>query len=415
MTAWTPDWKVTINSVEYTDVTLANLTITSGRSDIYRQPVAGYCQVEIINLDLSAVTTEINQGITISVKDSTLAYQPIFGGFISDIVQEVRNLGNTGQTQVITITALGALSRLPKATTEGVLASDFDGDQIYTLLSGVLFQSWAQAPATTTWATYTPTETWQDALNTGLGEIDQPGDYEMVARSASTTDVYTLAGDIAQSGLGYLYEDAQGRIGYADSTHRAQYLSLNGYVELSAEDAYGQGIRLYTRGGDIRNDVTIFSGNNFSDETNDTEPASIAQYGTLSQTFNTYLKHKADAEAQAATYLELRAYPRPALDAITFPLQSPRLTNGDRDALINVFIGMPVDLVDLPVNMNDAQFQGFVEGWTFRAGYNTLDLTIFLSPISFSLNAFRWNSVPVTESWQTISATLDWLNATIVA
>ena len=415
MTAWTPDWKVTINSVEYTDVTLANLTITSGRSDIYRQPVAGYCQVEIINLDLSAVTTEINQGITISVKDSTLAYQPIFGGFISDIVQEVRNLGNTGQTQVITITALGALSRLPKATTEGVLASDFDGDQIYTLLSGVLFQSWAQAPATTTWATYTPTETWQDALNTGLGEIDQPGDYEMVARSASTTDVYTLAGDIAQSGLGYLYEDAQGRIGYADSTHRAQYLSLNGYVELSAEDAYGQGIRLYTRGGDIRNNVTIFSGNNFSDETNDTEPASIAQYGTLSQTFNTYLKHKADAEAQAATYLELRAYPRPALDAITFPLQSPRLTNGDRDALINVFIGMPVDLVDLPVNMNDAQFQGFVEGWTFRAGYNTLDLTIFLSPISFSLNAFRWNSVPVTESWQTISATLDWLNATIVA
>ena len=415
MTAWTPDWKVTINSVEYTDVTLANLTITSGRSDIYRQPVAGYCQVEIINLDLSAVTTEINQGITISVKDSTLAYQPIFGGFISDIVQEVRNLGNTGQTQVITITALGALSRLPKATTEGVLASDFDGDQIYTLLSGVLFQSWAQAPATTTWATYTPTETWQDALNTGLGEIDQPGDYEMVARSASTTDVYTLAGDIAQSGLGYLYEDAQGRIGYADSTHRAQYLSLNGYVELSAEDAYGQGIRLYTRGGDIRNDVTIFSGNNFSDETNDTEPASIAQYGTLSQTFNTYLKHKADAEAQAATYLELRAYPRPALDAITFPLQSPRLTNGDRDALINVFIGMPVDLTDLPVNMNDAQFQGFVEGWTFRAGYNTLDLTIFLSPISFSLNAFRWNSVPVTESWQTISGTLDWLNATIVA
>lgn len=415
MTAWTPDWKVTINSVEYTDVTLANLTITSGRSDIYRQPVAGYCQVEIINLDLSAVTTEINQGITISVKDSTLAYQPIFGGFISDIVQEVRNLGNTGQTQVITITALGALSRLPKATTEGVLASDFDGDQIYTLLSGVLFQSWAQAPATTTWATYTPTETWQDALNTGLGEIDQPGDYEMVARSASTIDVYTLAGDIAQSGLGYLYEDAQGRIGYADSTHRAQYLSLNGYVELSAEDAYGQGIRLYTRGGDIRNNVTIFSGNNFSDETNDTEPSSIAQYGTLSQTFNTYLKHKADAEAQAATYLELRAYPRPALDAITFPLQSPKLTNGDRDALINVFIGMPVDLTDLPVNMNDAQFQGFVEGWTFRAGYNTLDLTIFLSPISFSLNAFRWNSVPVTESWQTISATLDWLNATIVA
>ena len=45
------------------------------------------------------------------------------------------------------------------------------------------------------------------------------------------------------------------------------------------------------------------------------------------RSMNTYLKHKADAEAQAAQYIDLRAYPRPGLDAITFPLQSPELTN----------------------------------------------------------------------------------------
>jgi len=415
MTAFTPDWKVTINNIEYTDVTLANLTITSGRTDIYRQPVAGYCQVELINLDLSSVVTEINQGITISVKDSTNTYKPIFGGFISDIVQEVRDLGNVSQVQVVTINALGALSRLPKATTEGVLASDYEGDQIYTLLEAVLFQNWTQTPASLTWATYDPTETWAQALNTGLGEIDRPGDYEMIARSASTTDVYTLAGDLAQSGLGYLYEDAEGRISYADSTHRAQYFSINGYVELSANDAIGRGIKLYTKGGDVRNYVTIFSGNNFSDESVDFDAASIALYGTLSQSINTYLKNKADAEAQADQYIQLRAYPRPGLDAITFPLINSNITNADRDALINIFIGMPVDLVDLPANMNDGQFQGFVEGWTFRAGYNTLDLTVLISPLSFSLQAFRWNSVPAPERWNTLSGTLDWLNATIVA
>jgi hypothetical protein len=415
MTAFTPDWKVTINSIEYTDVTLANLTISSGRTDINRQPVAGYCQVELINLNLSSVVTEINQGITISIKDSTNIYKPIFGGFISDIVQEVRDLGNVSQVQVITITALGALSRLPKATTEGVLASDYEGDQIYTLLEDVLFQNWSQTPASLTWATYDPTETWAQALNTGLGEIDRPGDYEMIARSASTTDVYTLAGDIAQSGLGYLYEDAEGRISYADSTHRAQYFSTNGYVELSANDAIGRGIKLYTKGGDVRNYVTIFSGNNFSDESVDSDAVSIALYGTLSQSINTYLKHKADAEAQADQYIQLRAYPRPGLDAITFPLINSNITNADRDALINIFIGMPIDLVDLPANMNDGQFQGFVEGWTFRAGYNTLDLTVLISPLSFSLQSFRWNSVPAPERWNTLSGTLDWLNATIVA
>jgi hypothetical protein len=415
MTAFTPDWKVTINSIEYTDVTLANLTISSGRTDIYRQPVAGYCQVELINLNFSSVVAEINQGITISIKDSTNIYKPIFGGFISDIVQEVRDLGNVSQVQVITITALGALSRLPKATTEGVLASDYEGDQIYTLLEDVLFQDWLQTPASLTWATYDPTETWAQALNTGLGEIDRPGDYEMIARSASTTDVYTLAGDLAQSGLGYLYEDAEGRISYADSTHRAQYFSTNGYVELSANDAIGRGIKLYTKGGDVRNYVTIFSGNNFSDETVDSDAASIALYGTLSQSINTYLKHKADAEAQADQYIQLRAYPRPGLDAITFPLINSNITNADRDALINIFIGMPIDLVDLPANMNNGQFQGFVEGWTFRAGYNTLDLTVLISPLSFSLQSFRWNSVPAPERWNTLSGTLDWLNATIVA
>lgn len=415
MTAFTPVWKLTINGVDYTDFTLANLTITSGRSDIYRQPVAGYCQVEILNLDLSAVTTAINDGITISVKDSTNTFKPIFGGFISDIVQEVRYLGDVSQVQVITITALGALSRLPKATTEGVLASAYDGDQIYTLLEAVLFQNWSQTPAALTWNAVAASEDWVGYLNTGLGEIDRPGDYEMIARSASATDVYTLAGDIAQSGLGYLYEDANGLISYADSTHRSQYLSANGYVELSANDAIGAGIKLYTRGGDVRNYVTIFSGNNYSDQSTAQDSASIGLYGTLSQTINTYLKKKVDAEAQAAAYINLRAYPRASLDAITFPLINSNLTNGDRDALINIFMGMPIILSDLPANMNLGEFQGFVEGWSFRAGYNTLDLTIFMSPIEFSLQAFRWNSVPVTESWNTLSATLDWLNATIVA
>lgn len=415
MTAFTPQWKITINNVDFTNVTLANLVVTSGRTDINRQPVAGYCQVELINLNLASVTQEINQGITISLKDSLGTFVPIFGGFISDIVQEVRNVGSVAQVQVTTITALGALSRLPKALTQGVLTSDFEGNQIYDLLSHVLFANWNQTPPALTWNTYDATETWANALNTGLGEIDQPGDYEMVQRSASTTDVYTLAGEIAQSGLGYLYEDSEGRIGYADSTHRSQYLSANGYVELDAGQAYGTSLKLYTKGGDIRNSVTIFSGNNYSDQSSAENLTSISEYGTLSQSINTYLKNKTDAEAQAAAYIELRAFPRPGLDAITFPLGNSQIDNGDRDALIGVFIGMPVDLQGLPNNMNDGQFQGFVEGWTFRAGYNRLDLTLFISPLSFSLQAFRWTSVPVIESWNTLSGTLTWENATIVA
>jgi hypothetical protein len=56
----------------------------------------------------------------------------------------------------MTVTALGALSKLPKNLTEGVLAKDFDGDQIYEILQQVLFSRWNQVPAAETWITTTP-------------------------------------------------------------------------------------------------------------------------------------------------------------------------------------------------------------------------------------------------------------------
>jgi hypothetical protein len=65
--------------------------------------------------------------------------------------------------------------------------------------------------------------------------------------------------------------------------------------------------------------------------------------------------------------------------------------------------------------MVSGDFLGFVEGWTFNAAYNQISVSLNLSPISFSLQAMRWNDVPITESWNTINPTLDWINATIVA
>jgi len=60
MTLWTPTWSIEIDGVEYKDVALANLTIGSGRTDIYSQAIAGYCNLTLINLDDSNITAEIN-------------------------------------------------------------------------------------------------------------------------------------------------------------------------------------------------------------------------------------------------------------------------------------------------------------------------------------------------------------------
>jgi hypothetical protein len=401
--------------VQYQNLTLANLTITSGRTNIYEQAQAGYSNLQILNLDHANVAIQINDSLTIELQDSTATFVPIFGGSVVEVSIAVAEVGATDYAQRISIIALGALARLPKALTDGVLPHDFDGDQIYTILSQVLFASWEEVPQALTWATYDPTTQWQDAENTGLGEIDRPGNYELAQRSSSRTDVYSLVSALASSGLGYIYEDPQGRIGYADSTHRTNYLAANGYVDLTANDALASGLVIKQRTGDVRNNITIQYGQNSQNETSESDLASIGLYGQLSQIFQTTLRHLHDAEDQADFYLALRAYPRFNFNNITFELANPDIDDSDRDALIKVFMGMPVNIADLPLNMNSGDFLGFVEGWTFSARYNQVSISMIVSPIAFSLQAMRWNDVPVVEQWNTVNPTLDWINATIVA
>ena len=413
MTLWNPDWALEVNGAgDITDLVIADLTITSGRSDIYFQPLAGYTRFTVKNLDQSAIEFDVNDSVVIKVKDSTGTYVPIFGGDISDIDVQVRT-GEPGITQDVTITALGALSKLPKTLTEGVLAKDFDGDQIYEILSQILLNQWNEVPAAETWAAYDPTITWANAENVGLGEIDRPGNYELTARSASTTDIYTLVSGLARSGLGYIYEDASGRIGYADSTHRAEYFAANGYEYFDGGWAYAASVATVKRLGDIRNRVTITHKNNSQHTAEDA--TSISLYGVQAENIVTTLENTADAVSQAEFYLDIRAYPQYQFKAITFPLANPSITDAARDQALNIFMGLPLEIDDLPLNIANGRFQGFVEGWTWTTRFNALDLTIILSPLAYTLQAFRWNSVASNETWNTISPTLDWNNATIVA
>jgi len=415
MTQWNPIWLIEIDGVEYTSAVLANLTIRSGRTNIYEQAQAGYVNLQLLDVNQTAIPVLINSSIGVSVQDTSGTFVAIFGGNVVDIALEVRDVGSTLFTQTYSITALGALARLPKALTDGVLSKDFDGDQIFTILSEVLFNTWAQVPGAETWGAYDPTITWANAENNGLGEIDRPGNYELANRSSERTDVYSLVSALATSGLGYIYEDALGRIGYADSTHRTVYLSANGYVDLDANHARAAGLRIETRVGDVRNALTIKYGSTSSAEESASDATSIGQFGQLAQIIETTLEHSDDALNQANFYLSLRAQPQPIFSEITFDLTNPEIDNGDRDNLINVFMGEAIALNNLPLNMASGTFQGFVEGWSFQASYNQLSVTLLLSPLAYSLQAMRWNDVPVTETWASVSPTLEWQYATIVA
>jgi hypothetical protein len=411
MTAYTPSYKILIDGVELTDVTVADFVVTSGRTDIYQQPVAGYCQLQLLNLDNLAYDFNVGSGLAVEVTNSVGSYIPIFGGLISDFTITVNSTGQLGYTTIGTITALGTLSKLPKNITEGNLSQDFDGDQIYTLLSDFLLGRWNDLSPTQTWAAYPSTQTWATAQNFGLGEIDQPGVYELISRSSSNTDLYSLCSAIATSALGVIYEDANGNIGYADAFHRQNYLANNGYTTLDANHANGVGLAISTRAGDLRNSFTITYDNNANQSYTAVDLDSQALYGVYAEAYTSRIKKTADAEDLADRYIALRANPSAKFQNITFVLGNPEIDDSDRDALINIFLGQPVWVQNLPLNISDGQFQGFIEGWTFRASLNNLTVTFNASPINFSQIAVKWEQVDAAELWNTLNPSLTWLTA----
>jgi len=415
MTVFNPSWKLTVAGIDYTNIAISDIAHQAGRTDIYSQPAPSYMQITLISTNGTTLPFAINDAIALQIKNSSNTYVNLFGGDITDLTVEVQASGSVGTVINYTILAMGTLAKLAKQIYNSTISQDEDGNQIYTLLSSVLLGKWTDVPAASTWATYSATETWANAVNLGLGEIDKPGLYTMENRAASPDTIYNIAGLIANSAFGYLYEDNQGNIAYADADHRQIYLLANGYTDLTANDALGSGLRTTTRSGDIRNDVYVNYGNNYGSQKTAISTASIALYGYKSESLNTTLHSAVDAQAVADRYIAQRAYPYPVFDSITFPMTSPELSDANRDALLGVFMGMPVNIQNLPVQISGGQFEGYVEGWRWSTGYKELFLTINVSPVSFSQVAMRWNTVPVGEAWNTLSAILTWENATIVA
>jgi hypothetical protein len=415
MTVFTPDWKLTVGGVDYTDITISDVQHAAGRTDIYQQSLPSYMQVTLVALNNQTLPFDINDSFDLQVKDSAGSYVSLFGGDITDVTVEVGATGATDTVIQYTIIAMGSLTRLTKEIFNDNISQDEDGNQIYDILSAVLLGTWNDVPAASTWATYNATETWEDAFNLGLGEIDQPGLYTMSSQSNVTNTIYNVISDIATSAFGYIYEDNAGNIGYADADHRQNYLLVNGYVELDARHALGAGLSTIMRSADVRNDIYINYGNNYNSQVTATDAASIALYGYKAETINSRVHGATDAQAIADRYIAQRAYPIPAFQSITFPITNSEIDNADRDDLLAVFMGMPVHIQNLPTQISGGDFEGYVEGWSWSTRFNELFLTINVSPVAFSQVAMRWNTTPATEAWNTLDPTLTWEYATIIS
>jgi hypothetical protein len=410
VSAWLPEWRITVGTTVYTNV--LSVTMATGRDDIDLQCNAGYARMEIVNVNNTAFDIDVTDILTLELKNSSGTYVPVFGGTVSDFGISVRSPEEVGFVTIGNILAVGSLAKLTKALFPDALPKTYDGDQIYDILNELLINSWNEVAPALQWQDYNPTTTWADAENVGLGEIDQPGLYEMISRSPDPFSSYNLCAQIAQSALGNMYEDKAGRVCYADADHRTAYLSANGYTTISANYAVPTTVKSILQIGKIRNSLVFNYGNNYNNQATALDAASIATYGRYQRSVSSNLHNLTDVEDVMDRELGLRAIPREQLQSITFRLDNPDLPDAERNKLINVFFGEPIVINDLPINMFNGSFNGFLEGFAIRATPQFVDITLTLSPTDFSLVAPQWDTVsPPSLIWTGVNATLEWENA----
>ena len=406
---WLPEWRVTVNDDVYTNVT--SVSFASGRLDIDRQPTAGYCRVQIINTDGSPFTINVTETITLELKDSSGTYVTVFGGEVSDFSVGVRSPEETGFITYGTVLGVGSLARLTKAVYDTALAEGLDGAQIAAILGSALSLPWSQVTPTQTWATYPATITWAEA-ETSVGTIDS-GFFTMIALAASASArSNTLTDQIANSALGQLFETKDGKVDYADADHRSTYLVANGYTNLDASYASPNTIRSTTQTNRIRNSLIYRYGTGYASTYDASDSASVASYGLYERSFESNIKNLTDIENIADRELSLRAVPRGSLETITFRLDNPDMPSVLLDRLINTFFGEPVLIQNLPSNMLDGSFGGFIENVVMNATPTYVDLTLYISATPFSLSLLQWQTItPTTLTWAGVNGTLTWTNA----
>jgi hypothetical protein len=311
-----------------------------------------------------------------------------------------------------TILGVGALAKLTKVVYNTALAEGLDGAQIAEILGAALNLTWAEVTPTVTWDTYPATVTWADA-ESYIGTIDT-GFYTMINLAASaTTKSQTLVDQIATSALGQIYEEKDGDVSYDDADHRSNYLAANGFTNLDGSYATPTSIQSQTQIARIRNSLIYKYAAGYASTYSTSDSDSIASYGLFEKSAESNIKNLADITDIASRELNLRKNPRGSLGAIRFRLDNPDMPSAMLDSLIGIFFGQPVLITNLPSNLLDGTFDGFVENVALNATPTFVDITLYVSATDFSLSTTQWETIlPASLIWTGVNATLTWTNAT---
>ena len=376
---WKPELRVEIKGVDRKDITLADVLIYFGRSSVWEQARSSYARIAIVNNTNYDYRWDMDQVVTLKVKDTSGSYVTIFTGRITSIDNSLAGSGTIGTSAIQTITAVGPFSKMSrKIIGTSNWAKEFDTARM--------------------------TRIFNDAGVT-IDAVDTPSIYEFAARTASPVDAYSAAASFAQQAFGYIYETPDYKVGFANESRRTNDAKAYGYTVIPNNHILWNNVSSQKTLADILNNMTLAYN---TGTVTSTDSTSIADYGQVDGSLATTLYSSTDAQTQADRYVTLRAYPRTSLSSFTIPINSPNVSDIYKNYYMSIRMGKAIDITDLPIALKNTDYRGFVEGYSFSINQYEMILNLITSDYTYSFTPVRWQDVSPSLTWNGVGSTVQW-------
>lgn len=376
---WSPQPTISINGTDRKSITLSDVQISYGRTSVWEQARSSYARISILNTNGTDYGFNMNQTVSIKVKNVAGTDVTVFTGKITSVDNNLAGSGPIGTNAVQTITAVGPFSQMSrKIIGTSSWAKEYDTDRM--------------------------TRIFTDAGQT-IDVVDTPAIYEFAARTGSGTDSYSIAASTAQEAFGYIYETNLGKVGFANESRRTTDAKANGYTVIPNNHILWGNVSSQKTLADILNNLTLTYN---SGTKTATDATSISDFGQVDGSISTTLHNATDAQTQADRYVTLRAYPRTSLSSFTIPINSSNVSDALKDFYINMSMGEPIQITALPIALKNTTYRGFVEGYTFSINQFEMIATLNTTDYTYSFTPTRWQDVSAALTWNGVGATVQW-------
>jgi hypothetical protein len=377
---WNPNCTVTVDGVDYSSKTINAVSVTYGRTSYWEQARTGYATVEIVDWDNTDYAFEINDSVVVTVDNASAVARTVFTGKVTNIASRMVSVGSVEEVAVITLTAVGPFAAMSRK----IIGSSGYPKQLDSVRMSAIFT---------------------DAGVT-VDVVDTPGIYEFASVPDFSTDAYSTAAKYAGMANGYIYETADGEVGFANESRRSIDVTANGYMTIPENYILWRSVSSNKSLGDILNSITLSYKANATVTSSDATSQGL--YGPLGATISTELELSSEAQELADKYVALRRVPRLNMSAFTIQLDSPNVSSADLDDLLQMTMGKAIEINDLPVPLIPTNYYGFVEGWILQVTRNQAAISLTTSESSYSIQPTRWQDVSASLAWNAVGAAVQW-------